>query len=386
MKISIVTDVLGEANNGTSLAAYNLISYLKKAGHEVNVICPDISKKDLEGYYILPQYNLGIFNNYIKKNGVVIAKKDEDILHAALKDADIVHSILPFSAGRGALKYCKKHNIPITSGFHAQAENATSHVFSMNFPLANKILYKNLWDKYYKHVDAIHFPTEFIKNLVKEYKIDHPNSYVISNGVETNLFYKKEVERLDILKDKFVIAMSGRFSKEKNQISLLKAVKKSKYEKDIQILLLGDGPLKNKLKKWGDKNLSNKPILKRFNHQELADILNMCDLYVHTSIVEIEAISCLEALACGLVPIISNSPRSATSKFSLSENCSYDYKDLSTLTNKIDYWIEHSLEKEQLSNKYIDFVKRFDRDLAMQKMNDMLIEVHKKYYETHKRK
>ena len=41
MKITVVCDVLGEANNGTSLAAYNLIKYLKKCGHDVSVISPD---------------------------------------------------------------------------------------------------------------------------------------------------------------------------------------------------------------------------------------------------------------------------------------------------------------------------------------------------------
>ena len=38
---------------------------------------------------------------------------------------------------------------------------------------------------------------------------------------------------------------------------------------------------------------------------ELRRLINMCDLYVHASDAEIEGISCMEALACGLVPVIS---------------------------------------------------------------------------------
>ena len=41
MNITVVCDVLGEANNGTTLAALNLINSLKQKGHKVNVICPD---------------------------------------------------------------------------------------------------------------------------------------------------------------------------------------------------------------------------------------------------------------------------------------------------------------------------------------------------------
>ena len=44
MKILVVADVLGQKNNGTTMAAYNLIESLKKRGHEVRVLCGDIDK------------------------------------------------------------------------------------------------------------------------------------------------------------------------------------------------------------------------------------------------------------------------------------------------------------------------------------------------------
>ncbi len=381
MKIAIVTDVLGEANNGTTLAALNLINYLKSQGHEVKVVCPDKLRSGEEGFFVLPQYNLGIFNRYVKKNGVVIAKRDFDVIDKACKDADIIHSLLPFSVGRAVVKYSKEHHIPLTSGFHAQAENATAHLFAMNINLANKLTYRNLWKHYYQYVDAIHFPTQFICDLVKNYGIETKYPYVISNGVQTSLFYPKQVDKPILLKDKFVIVMSGRLSREKNQMILLKAVKKSRHEKNIQVILAGDGPLKQKVMKWGYKHLTNPPIIQRFKHEELADVLRLADLYVHTSIVEIEAISCLEALACGLVPVISNSPRSATNKFSLMEESSFDYRSSNSLRDKIDYWIEHPKEKEEASHIYSEFVKQFDFTLCMQKMEQMLKEVHQRYYE-----
>lgn len=45
MKITIICEVLGQPNNGTSVAAYNLINYLREEGHEVTVVCPDEDKK-----------------------------------------------------------------------------------------------------------------------------------------------------------------------------------------------------------------------------------------------------------------------------------------------------------------------------------------------------
>lgn len=41
MKITIVYDVLGKQNNGTTIAAMNWIKYLREHRHEVRVLCYD---------------------------------------------------------------------------------------------------------------------------------------------------------------------------------------------------------------------------------------------------------------------------------------------------------------------------------------------------------
>ena len=56
MKITIVCDVLGKENNGTTIAAMNLIRSLKEKGHEVKVVCNDKDKQNLEGYYVVPRF------------------------------------------------------------------------------------------------------------------------------------------------------------------------------------------------------------------------------------------------------------------------------------------------------------------------------------------
>ena len=67
MIIAVVSDVLGEENNGTTIAAMNLIRSLKAKDHEVRVICPDADKAGEDGYYIVKTLNVGPFNNYVKK-------------------------------------------------------------------------------------------------------------------------------------------------------------------------------------------------------------------------------------------------------------------------------------------------------------------------------
>ena len=62
MNISVVCDVLGSGNNGTSVAAGELIKAMKKRGHRVNVICCDEEQIGREGYYVLPQRSFGPFS------------------------------------------------------------------------------------------------------------------------------------------------------------------------------------------------------------------------------------------------------------------------------------------------------------------------------------
>ena len=380
MNITIVCDVLGEANNGTSLAAYNLINTLVEKGHNVKVVCPDPDKMGRQGYYILRELNVGPLNGYLKKNGVSLARGDKTVIYQACKDADIVHGLVPFNASKRALKFCHKNGIPFTAGFHMQAENFTSHIFMMASNLVNKATYSYLWSTYFNKVDAVHYPTEFIRDYVKQYNKKNVPAYVISNGVNFKYFYPNKVERPDNLKNKFIIIMSGRLSKEKNQQELLYAVKRSKYEKNIQIILTGDGPRRKYLMKLIKRlNFTNPPIQKLYKHEELHDALWMGDLYVHTSIVEIEAISCLEAIACGMVPVIADSRKSATRKFAIDERCLYKSRCTRDLAEHIDYWIEHPNERKELSTKYQEFIKQFDFEKCMDNMEKMLVEVKNNY-------
>lgn len=374
MKVTMVCDVLGAENNGTTVAAMNLYRSLKAKGHTVKIVCPDKDREGKEDFFVVPTVNLGVFNNYVAKNGVTIAKCDESVLRKAIEGSDVVHILIPFSLGRHAVKICNELNIPVTASFHAQAENLSSHVFLKDSKLASKLIYKNFYNHFYKYVDAVHYPTEFIKNVFESSVKKKTNAYVISNGVNKR-FVKREVSKPEELKDKFVILFTGRYSKEKSHKVLIDAVKRSKYEKDIQLIFAGAGPLEEKLKEYSKKNLTNMPQFQFFGREEMVDCINYSDLYVHPAEIEIEAIACLEAIACGLVPVIANSPRCATKAFALDEKNLFKNKDSKNLCAKIEYWIEHPEEKKARSLEYLGFATEFDQDNCMDNMEKMLKDV-----------
>ena len=100
----------------------------------------------------------------------------------------------------------------------------------------------------------------------------------------------------------------------------------------------------------------------------------MCDLYVHAADVEIEAISCIEAFSCGLVPVIANSQLSATKQFALCNNSLFVPGNAQDLADKIDFWIEHPEIKKEYSEKYIESSHQYRLDYCVDRMVDMFHE------------
>lgn len=372
MIITIVCDVLGVENNGTATAAYNFIRSMREKGHTVRVVSADQDKIGVKDNYVMPVLSMGPFNGYVKKVGVTLARTDKNILYEAIKGADVVHLLLPFGMSRKAIKICKKLNVPITTSTHCQAENLTSHLFLDHFKWATHLAYRNFYNHVYRHVDCIHYPTKFIKDDMKKHGYINTNDYVISNGV-TSRFAKSRVDKPLEYKDKYVILFAGRFSREKNHKFLINAIKLSPYKNKIQLIFAGVGQLEDSIRKLGSK-LPNPPIIKYFTKEELVKVMNYADLYVHPSKIELEGISLLEAMACGLVPIVSTSKRSATKHFALYSENLFDCNSPLDLASKISFWLENPKLKEKVSEEYVKYSKHFDYEICMNQMEKMLFD------------
>ena len=386
MKITVICDVLGEENNGTTIAAMNLIRYLKEQNHEVKILCADQYRKGEENYFIVPNMSFGkMLNAYVKKVGVTIAKADRNIVLEAIEGADVLHIMLPFSLGMTAVEIANEKNIPVTAGFHMMAQNLTTYIKLNKVKPLNHQVYQFIYKHFYSKVDAIHYPTKFIQDVFeKEIKTKTPG-YVISNGVNSYI-RKIDIEKPNEFNDKFIITTIGRFAKEKGQDVLIKAIKHSKYKDKIQLILAGQG-VKEKYYKKLSKKLPNEPIFKFFSREEILNVINYSDMYVHSGDIELEGISCLEAIACGKLTIVSDSKLSATSGFAASEKCIFKNKSYKDLARVIDYFIENPQEMIDHEKIYMNKALNLDQTECMKKMEAMIYEtIEKKRNEKQKTK
>ena len=367
MKILIVIYQFDNSNNEITISDRRFSKGLQDRGNEVYIVSTG-DKKDEYKFNLKELPLLPGISHIIRSQGMSFAIPDTEVLEGAIASVDVVHFYMPFWLSKVGLKICEKKNVPHTTAFHVQPENITYSIGLGTNTKVNDFIYTHYRDSFFNRFTHIHCPSEFIANELKNHGYT-AKLHVISNGVDDDFKYY-EKEKLPEFKDKFVITMIGRYSGEKRQDVLIDAISKSKHLDKIQLILAGKGPKEEKYKKLG-KALSNPPIMQFYDKENLIKLLKSTDLYVHSADAEIEAISCIEAFACGNVPIIANSPNSATKQFALVPESLFEAGNSTDLASKIDFWIENESYRKEMEYKYAQSAEKYRLKNSIIKMEEM---------------
>jgi 1,2-diacylglycerol 3-alpha-glucosyltransferase len=340
--VTLVTDTFNVNNNGTTMSANRFAAALMARGHTVRVVaCGQESEPGPAGaggpdMYWVPELVVPIATRLAHHQSTLFAKPVRAVLTAAIDGADVVHIYQPWALGHAARRIARRLGVPAVAAFHVQPENVTYNIGLGWFPPAAHLVYVLFRIFFYGRFADIHCPSTFIAAQLRAHGY-RARLHVISNGVDDSFTPGEGRRRLP--GEPFRILMIGRFSPEKRQDVLIKAVRRSKHAAEIQLLFAGHGPGEKRLRRMGAK-LPNPARFGYYSQPELIELIRGCDLYVHASDVEIEGLSCMEAFSCGLVPVISDSRRSATGQFALEPRNLFHAGDPSSLAGRIDEWIE----------------------------------------------
>ncbi len=365
MNIVLVIDQYDNSNNGTTVTARRYAQQLRSRGHQVTILA---GGEPTPHKICAPVHKIPVFQTLIEKQGFRFAKPDEEAYYQAFRDADVVHFYLPFRFCRRGEEIARQMRIPTVAAFHVQPENVTYSIGMGKSKRMNDFLYSWCYRRFYNRFRYIHCPSEFIAGQLREHGYD-AQLCVISNGVDP-MFRPLTMPRLPELEGKFAVVMVGRLSGEKRQDLIIEAVKRSRYRDRIQLVLAGKGPKEKEYRRLG-ASLPNPPIIRFFEQEELLHLLNSCDLYVHASDAEIEGISCMEAIACGLVPVIADAPLSATPQFALDERSLFEAGNPDALAQKIDDWIDHPEQRESMRAAYAALGDTMRVDACVARAEDM---------------
>lgn len=366
MTIVFVIENAGNPSNGSVMTALRFRKELERQGHVVRIVSDGITG---DGTYSLESYKIPFISKLMRKSGMTFAKYNKKIVSQAFQGADIIHLFFPFELQRRSLKLARKMGIICTAAFHLHPDNVLKNAGLRKPKTSTKMLFQYFRKYLYDHVTDIHCPSHFIADeLVKHnYKA---RLHVISNGI-TNEFKHVERNRPKVDRENpFRILMVGRLAHEKRQDLLIDAIAESKYADMIDVTFAGSGPLQVELETRA-KKLSRPATFDFFTQDKLLDEIHRSDLYVHAADVEIEGISCIEAFASGLVPLIGNATDSATKQFALIDESLFNAGDAENLRKKIEYWIENPEHLKTAGKQYATHAKNYTIESSVKKFIQM---------------
>lgn len=374
MNILFVMNEFFAKNNGLSLSAQRFAGELSKLGHKVRVLAVSTSGAP---DYPLDEAVIPVFDSLIKKQGMTFAQTDEAMIEKAVAWADVVHLYDPFVVSSHAARAARSMGKACTAGFHVYPENITSSQrLAWNEPL-NDMIVDGFRDYTFRYCSDIHCPSGIVEERLKKHRY-RARLHVISNGVPPEFAVGRR-EKPPEYDGKLVILSTGRFSVEKRQDVIIDAVSRSPFSSNIQLIFAGRGPLREQYIRRA-RELENPPVFRFMNKDELIETIAYSDLYVHAADAEIEGMSALEAISSGLVPIISNSAKSATKQFALDGRSVFNAGNAESLSKKLSYWIDNPSERERMRSRYRASTKQYSLQNSARALESMFFTAFEEAY------
>jgi 1,2-diacylglycerol 3-alpha-glucosyltransferase len=283
----------------------SIARYMVSRGHKVTIINPKpLIKKQivnsLKGLNIInvPSFHFSFYNN----NAIGIFPFALPIILKEMKESkfDIVHIQEPGVTGVSTLILAKIYRLPIVGALHfipEQIDRVIWEKFERVFtPLIN--IYIRC---VYKGYDAIMVPSHFFEGVLKKIGIRKP-IYVISNGVDTNIFQPVIHKQTDIITFFYL----GRLDGDKNVETLVKAMPFT--NRDIKLMVIGKGKKSKYLHELAKRlNVDEKIAWKEYiTDEEMVDVYRSVDVFVIMSPYEGQSIVTLQAVASGLPVVAAN--------------------------------------------------------------------------------
>ena len=373
MKIGFFTDTYTPQINGVVTSILTFKNELEKLGHDVYIFAPtpkqkNDSKKTIRfpsvKFFFQPEMRFAF--PYSQKALKLIEKIN----------LDIVHSHDPFSIGLFGLWLAKRKKIPYVHTYHTLYPEYIHYIWETKF---TKEWSKILSRKFCNKCDSIIAPSTKIKNYLKKWGTSKPIE-IIPTGINIEEFKEKNGE-ITKFKNKYKISSNdkllifiGRIGKEKNIGLLIRTIKKVK-NKNVKLLIAGNGPYKTELLKLAKKvGVENKILfLGYLPRKEVIAAYKSSYIFIFSSKSETQGLVIAEAMTAGL-PVIAVSDLAIADMVKDKKNGYLVKSDVDEFAEKID----KLLKDKNLYKKMSKNSKILSKELSARKQAKKLENVYKK--------
>tara|TARA_B100001741_G_scaffold311718_1_gene313455 strand:- start:3893 stop:4969 length:1077 start_codon:yes stop_codon:yes gene_type:complete len=271
--------------------------------------------------------------------------------------------VFSFQANIYCIIICKIFGVKVIS-----RSNSAPYGWSKNF------IKRFIFKIFLNYADKILVNSQqFKKDLKKEFNVNAICIYNPLNTIEINRKSKEKSKKIFDTNKKIKILNVGRFTEQKDQITLLKSLNYLKNKVDYQATIIGKGILKSKLKNYILKNKLSKNVkLINFVKNPFC-FIKQADLFVLSSRYEGLPNVLLEALVLKKFIISSNCPTGPNEILLNGEGGllfkTGDYKELS---KKIIYYSKNKKKCNKLLNFALKNLYRFDYKQNLNKYYNLI--------------
>ena len=389
LKLLFVINNLYTRGNGLSASARRTITLLRERGHDVRVLSSGSAEQAQACDFTAPEFALParrfqLAAAIISAQGYAFAKPNRKVIKQAVAWADVVHLEEPFGLQARTAHAAKHAGKPVLATYHIHPENITATIHLDGVWPLNALLLASWRRRIYALAQVVQCPSDSVHQRLQRWGMGD-KLVTISNGVGlapskpaagTKTEYCAPVGRQTEAKQTpgeaqpegeqvYRLLVVGRFSREKDQATILKAMRHSRYASQIQLVFAGRGPTEKSLRRAAsrlvrDGVLKHAPSFNFFDAAGLDTQAEQADLYIHAAFIEVEGLSCLEVLRHGVVPVIAHSPLTATSQFALDAHSRFKARDPKALARAIDYWLSDNDRRQTEAQKYLNIGAHYD--------------------------
>lgn len=212
---------------------------------------------------------------------------------------DVVHASLTLSPLDFLLpEICQELKLPLVATFHPPFDRKRSTLTA-----STQHLTYQLYAPFLAHYDRTIVFSQIQRDLLVRLGVPEARMAVIPNGVDASKYAPGPSSLKEELHARRIFVYQGRIALEKNVEALLKAWKQSKMGRDSKLLIVGDGPLASSLMASYGADLGILWLGFVADEQQRVRILRGADVFILPSLVEGLSLSLLEAMACGLASV-----------------------------------------------------------------------------------
>ena len=351
LKILFVMNDLYTRGNGLAASARRTIALLRERGHDVRVLsAPPLDGDDCgigAPDYLLPHLRVPLLAPLIASQGYAFARSDRRQIDRALDWSDVVHLEEPFMLQAVVARRTRDRGMPAMVTYHIHPENLTASVCLDRCTLLNRAILEVRKRFIVNRCGALQCPSESVWRRGSSLGLV-PRLFVLSNGVPL-VGVGGEGESRGGESTIVRLLSIGRLSREKDQATILRALRFSSHACSIELTLAGRGPTERQLRAQADRlmraGVIEHPVRFAFmNAEEMARASERSDLYVHAARIEVEGLGALEVLRHGVAPVLACGPLTATSQFALTEESVFEAGDPRSLARVVDAWIDRGGE------------------------------------------